>query len=777
LQAALADAQSAASFRVVLASDAQASDALTAAGVTVDSRAESYAIVSQNGSTLIVGRDAVGAMYGALEAAERVRIDGPSALPPATAITGAPAVALRAANPFLVLPASTEKAGWWFRDLSFWTEYLDMLARARFDFLDLHAMYDVQTTIFPNALLYFASSPSFPNVGVSAADRAANLDVLKQVVTMAAVRGIRVGLMSYRIDTSPRADGAGVILTDPDLTKYTREAVADLARNVPNLAYLGFRIGESTTGAAWFSPTYVAGLADSGTGVRLYTRTWLTTKPDILAITGAAGSGMIVEAKYNGEHFAAPYAIAGGAFTMWGSYSYQDFLEPPDPYAFVFQVRTGGTHRIFRFASASRARRTALSLSMSPRIAGFSVEPAHAYSLQRDFYHQPQDVFSPWTFRRDELSYLLMGRMAYDPATPESRFRALLAARLGTDALWDPVQAEADIVPWIQTMLTCGPDSRDYAPELELGGSVASWAASPGGPGANFTGCAHHGSFDGFSLATPSEAAQDLVAGQTTTRLLPTHVASIVLADAARARAAAVVPIGDNVEARDFVRECIAVADLGEWFAHKLRAATALAVYERTGSADWLTATRSEINLAAVAFTRLAADTSYIAPFEDRLRMAPLGYLPFHWRAEVPRLADDVASIDAIAQSVPQSPPVAPGPLPPAAAWLNASRPVPPGLASLTVSPQDPSAPSWAVTAVLSGEPPAGAHVRILWKPFRSESAWTPVDASGAGTVWNATIAGGGAGALFAVEIEGPAGQGWRLPDVLAETPYRVLAP
>ncbi|MGH7294971.1 MAG: hypothetical protein ACRELB_08560, partial [Polyangiaceae bacterium] len=429
---ALLASGSGAVVRVVLASDPSGARALAASGATLDARAESYVVTPSPDATYVVGRDPVGAMYGALDVAERLR-DADGTIPPSSAWAAAPSVALRAANLFLVLPANGETtATWWFRDPGFWTAYLDMMAHARLDFLDLHAMYETASTLFPDALLYFGTSASFPAVGVAPADRATNVAVLQQVIAMAAVRGIQVGLMSYRSDTSPLADGTGPALADADLQTYTREAVVDLARKVPGLTRLGFRIGESGHDAAWYAATYVAGVQQAATGVQVYTRTWGTSKPEVLSLAAAAGGSMLLEAKYNGEQFAAPYLIEGASFAGFGAYAYQSYLEPPAPYAFVFQVRAGGTHRIFRFADFERARRAALSLAMSPRIAGLTFEAGHAYFPQRDFYHAPADVFSPWTFRRDELAYTLVGRLAYDPATPAARFRAILAARVGT---------------------------------------------------------------------------------------------------------------------------------------------------------------------------------------------------------------------------------------------------------------------------------------------------------------------------------------------------------
>jgi hypothetical protein len=784
LQQALARAGSSAKVDVIIATNPAAA---AGEGAKLDARPESYVIVPQGDATLVVGRDAVGAMYGALDVVERLDESGAAALPIHAPVSASPAVAFRAANPFLVIPAEGETS-WWFLDTGFWTEFLDMMARGRLNFLDMHAMYNLKTTTFPNALLWFANSASAPNVGIPAAARAQNLAMLQTVVRMAQVRGIQVGLMSYRADLSIYGNKDEAALDEPGVEAYTREAVADLTSRVQGLSYFGFRVGESKRKASWFTETYIAGLQASHTNVKSYTRTWLTPKKSLFPVLGAAGSDTIVEAKYNGEQLGPPYIISGGHMPGWQSYSYEDYLTPPDPYKVVLQIRASGTHRIFRYSSYARTARTVRSLDISPRITGFTFEAAHAYSPQRDFYHaSPQDVYSPWTFRRDEMSYLLFGRLGYDPATPEGVFRTWLAQRVGTKDLWDIVQAASDIVPWIQTANTCGPDQRDYAPELELGGPVGFWAAPSNAPSPMGKACHRgHTAFDSFAVAMPYEAAEDLVAGRGTARLSPVDIAQIVLANAKVAHGASQVKIDPaNAEARDYVRECTVLADLGDWFGHKLRGATALAVYERSGTEEWLEAARSETAMADAAFRKVAEDTSYIAPFEEPMRMSMkhFGISRFHWKDEVAQLAADPASIEAAVQEVHARAPRAARPLPHAKAWLDAPRGDGPGLVDLTISPRDARAPAWTVTVKLASAVPAGARVSVLRRPFPSDAAdWSAVQATpgpgGApGTVWVATIPGTGVGTMVAVEVDGGPGQSFLYPDSRKDQPYRSVAP
>src|SRR5262249_52633863 len=286
----------------------------------------------------------------------------------------------------------------------------------------------------------------------------------------------------------------------------------------------------------------------------------------------------------------------------------------------------------------------------------------------------------------------------------------------GTDALWDSVQAASEIVPWIQTMHSCGPDQRHFAPDMEWGGPVAYWTttslAKYAGPG---LGCdsGFHGPIDILSYAMPIDVANDLAAGHPTTRLSPLEAARIVLHDAELARAAGSAPIDpDNVEARDVARECIALADMGDYFGHKLRAATALAIYGKSASPDYLDAARTEIALADAAWKQLAADTSYMAPILETMRMKMLGTPNYHWSLEVPLLADGPASMDAFAAQV--TPPAQPWTPPPASSFLYDAPPVGPGLTSLVALA--PAGGTQAVEAKLAAEPPQGTVVNVIWK-------------------------------------------------------------
>jgi hypothetical protein len=789
--AVLAQVGSTATVAAVTADDPRASPALASVGASLDPRPESYAVVPSGSGVLIVGRDQVGAMYGAFELAEELRL-GAAVLPLATPILGAPSFAVRGYNPHIEMPENDEDC-WYFLDASFWSGYLDVIAHARIDWLDLYSVQSLQGERQVNMLRYFATSATFPEVGIPADKRAANQAMLATVVEMARVRGIQFSILSGRSDLEPCGENLSgpanicPLSSQADLETYTREAVQDLATNVPGLWRIGIRIGESFEDAGFYARTYLPALAAAG-GPGFYARTWATNRDDIeMLATTPGGQGALVEAKFSAEQLGPPYVPQNGSFPggprNWGgSYEYENYLDRAEPFTFVFHVWDSAAYRFFRYVSADRTRRTLASMqALSPRVAGFTVQAGHALLSQRDWWHaNPADVYSPWTYSRDELEPTLYGRIGYDPSTSDTALRSVLSARVGTDGFWDAEQAGSDVVAWIVTGHECGPDSRDFMAQLEWVGPVGYWASAPANPDtSNHITCveSYHGPMDGFDVAAPFEAAQDLVAGRATARISPLDVARIVEADVATLRAASSVQYDpSSAWARDVARECAALADLGDYFARKLRGATALAVYEATGVAGWLATARTETMAADAAWQQLAADTAYFVDFADPYRTpAPtIGLIP-QWSAQSAFLPDDVASLDAAASAVAAQPPTFSGTLPDPATWLDTPRPPHP-VATLAVTPADALATQWTATVTVPGAPD-GTTVSVMAKAFASTVDWATIPTVRSGDTYTCPVPGTGTGGQFAAEIVEPGGPAWREPDPMVTMPYVSLAP
>ncbi|HOO57139.1 MAG TPA: hypothetical protein PLN69_09970, partial [bacterium] len=138
---------------------------------SVSEKAESYSLAVLKDKNIIIatGSDAVGAMYSAYELAEQVRdiADGKDIPAGLENTTGEPFLEIRAVNPFLHVDALTDPGSWYFKD-EFWETYLDLLSESRYNLIDFHAMYDVNTTWFPNAFIFLVKSEKYPDVGLPA---------------------------------------------------------------------------------------------------------------------------------------------------------------------------------------------------------------------------------------------------------------------------------------------------------------------------------------------------------------------------------------------------------------------------------------------------------------------------------------------------------------------------------------------------------------------------------------------------------------------------------
>ncbi len=639
---------------VTIPGPAQAAGFTRAAGLTVPDKPESYAVGPLRQGTwgshvLVAGRDALGAMYGLLDLAdllpamvaqERRRVPAtPAADLPELAFrklaarthSAGPLVEFRAPNPFLSLPYPPDQP-WWFLSDEFWTRYLDLLAHCRFNWLDLHGMYDVARTNFPNIYPYFVNSKTFPAVGVPDGEKARNLAMLKKVAALAKRRGIRVALMSYHASWDVTgAPQTPYEATDDNLALYTRECVAALLREVPDLALIGFRIGESGRHENFYQVSYLPGIADSGLDIPLHTRSWGANHADILALGDRFPGRFLLEIKYNGEQYGLPHIVAGGRMAGWGHYSYEDYSSFPRPYSILWQIRANGTHRFFRWADPDFIRATARCCGLAGAL-GYSLESTETYYPQMDYFHLPEPACGHghphWVMDRYWLWYLLWGRLTYDPE--DTDWRALATHRLaGGDPeagreMLDRIQAAGRIVSYIYAGHCLGPDHRNMAPEFETGGDILTFGrVQP---------------LDTFSIQSVPEYVANVLAARPDGRLTPLFWAQ-ELERLSWAATSAVESAPDSDEWRCWAQDNAAVAHLARYYAGKTRAALALELFAQTGD-EWQAGEATRHLSSAIGEWRgLSAVTGkHYAYVHDTLRMHDP---QFQWRKLTPEVSAD----------------------------------------------------------------------------------------------------------------------------------------
>lgn len=600
---------------------------------------EAYTIQSKNGKVRIVGTDPTGAMYGAFEFAERLRNEGDKAW--STNATGSPFLAERGLNLFTTLPWDYQKYDtdydpaaladpnrWWFQNDDYWTTLLDLMAHSRLNWLDIHGMWDISVTDAPNLYAYFVTSPSYPLVGVSEAIKKKNLDRLNKVIAMAHQRGIKVSLMAYQASMRiPQNPNPPYPNDEATVYKYTKEVVEQMIRRAPGLDAIGFRIGESGKGESFFK-CYGEAVKASGRDIPLITRSWITTKQNVLPLARAS-KDFTVEIKYNGEQWGAPYMVAGGRVANWYSYSFEDYLSdsgksgtkmwrgnladhgerwPAQPYKIVWQVRANGTHRIFPFYNPDWVRRSIQCMKIGTA-TGYTIEGADAYYPKSPDYYlaNPADKAFKWIHLRDEMYWKTWGRLGYDPTIQDEVFDAEAERFLG-------VQSRPLVTAWKRAStlvakafmgFSLGPDHRSHAPELEWGGDSNAFIQGQG--------------FDSHVYMPINEMFANRVTGGIDSRMTLLQLADALVVDL-HTQDVTVHASSSNLKAREIANVVGLQLALGQYYVNRFRSAAQVAGTEsgvyvhREGLAEL------QFSAAAEAFDFLATNPAY-RPFTERLRM------------------------------------------------------------------------------------------------------------------------------------------------------------
>ena len=748
-------------------------DKLNAAGAVaakaVPKKAESFAIARVGKDIAIVGRDATGTMYGCLELAERLDMNGAKALAIGKPIVQSPAVEFRAVNPFITLPYNENDSNWWFLQDDYWKGYLDQLARARINWVDLHGMYDIKTTGFPNIYPYFITSEKFPEVGVEPATAKRNLAMLNKVIAMAKARGIKFAMMSY----SASWGGQGLRespyeASEANLMEYTHEVVRKMIQACPDLQMIGFRIGESGKKETFYQGSYIPAIAEAGRPIDMYTRTWGAKKPSLLAIGEQFPGRFLIEIKYNGEQFGPPYIIAGGRFKGWRDYSYQDFYSYPNNYKIIYQLRANGTHRAFPWGNPEMAARANVG-SLLGGAVGLCVEPIDSYYPKYDFRHadnSPNRWFR-WQYQRDWFYYQVWGRTGYDPSLGKrddiwTRMFAKRFGKAGSD-LYNAMKWASKIIPDAYTSYSFGPDHRNHAPELEWGDNVK--AFSKGQP------------FDRQNIISPIEYADSLVKNQPDARASWFAMASYLTQEANKTRhylaRAAEKMASPSAEYKDLTTELTALSFLGDYYSHKFTAASYYAIMQAFADPSLEATIRPELAAAKDAWGGLAkiGDTHY-KPFVDTLRMHTEDYT---WSKEGEKLAGDMEALNEAVAGLKASGKVGTAPrvrtmVLPGPKIANCSGSV--------VTSEDKATKRLTVRVTIAGGASASAKVFLKTKQFPSDAEdWVLIPMARQGDVYVGEVTVSPVGQMWCVEALGADGGGTMWPDFRKETPYKCVLP
>jgi hypothetical protein len=470
-EAALSESQSSADgLKILLVhGNAQASELASLSGLSHSSLSvpQSYRVqVRERGPEKLLavfGADEAGMMYGALDIAEAIRLNDLSILPPSER---KPHISRRGIKFNIPLDARTPSYSdnsdsaqqnipemWSF---DFWREFLDEMARNRFNVLTLWSLHPFPSIVkvpeYPEVALddvmrtTLRLDDSFSHTGddMVRPEMLENLEVVKRisigekiqfwrdVMQHAHDRGIEVYLFTWNIFAYGAQGKHGITgdQDDPVTIDYFRASVRETILTYPLLAGFGITSGERMQARKdefskerWLWKAYGEGINDARKlqphrSVRLIHRFHQTALGEILEEWGDYPDTFDLSFKYSIAHM---YSVPNPPFIEGALPHLHEGLRT------WLTVRNDDIYS-FRWGDPEFARAFVRAIPGPDKIVGFYMGP-DGYNWGREFLSTEPETPRQLVMKKQWYSFMLWGRLSYDPELPDDLFRQTLASR------------------------------------------------------------------------------------------------------------------------------------------------------------------------------------------------------------------------------------------------------------------------------------------------------------------------------------------------------------
>ena len=631
--------------------------------------AQSYRIERDGGTVRVAGADIAGLIYGGLDVAEAIRL---GTVPELKSGTHQPYIAQRGIKFNIPLDLRTPSYSdnsdaaqanipeMWSRD--FWREFLDEMARQRFNVLSLWSLNPFPSIVkvpeYPEVALNDVLrgrrelfDDRFPHSGrdMFKPEFLRDAEVVKrltidqkiafwnEVLQMAHDRGVDVYWFTWNVFLFTEEGKHGLRRAEPDgeMLRYFRASVRETVRTYPLLAGIGITAGEfmePKLGALdkeeWLWEAYGQGIRDAlrdqpNRQFRLIHRFHMTGLDDV----------MNYWKDYPGPFdFSYKYAVAH----MYGMTN-PPFIKPLLPELSPAR-RTWLTVRnddiySFRWGDPQFARQFILAMPGPDKVAGFYMGP-DGYCWGREAMSLEPESPRQLVMQKQWFSFLLWGRLSYDPTLSDEFFRRTLAVRfpeVPADQLLAGWSAASRIFPEL-TRFFWGNIDLKWLPEACLSHPVHR----------GFYTVRHFLEGEGMPDSgdlTIREWRERLLANRPLDGITPPEVAANLrrYAESARQTVAALRPRqGANKELRQTLGDIEAFACLGFYYAAKIEGACELALYDAGLGAEHQAAAVRHLEAALGHWRDYAA--AYVKQYRQPLLYNRVGIV------DIPQLAQQAAA-------------------------------------------------------------------------------------------------------------------------------------
>ena len=590
------------------------------------------------------GVDHAGLTYGLLELAEQIRLYGVDHI---STTTQSPAqldrgvkfnISLDVRTPTYTEPSDAAQNAleqvW---DRSFWFEYLDRLARQRYNLVSLWSLHPFPSMVrvpeYPSVALddvrkstvAWEENYRLQAIGLDAPEIVNNYEVLhritiddkiafwREIMAYAKARHIKLYIVTWNIFVNGTDGKYGITddITNPVTRDYFAKSVTAMFNTYPDLAGIGLTTGENMPGATfdekedWAFAAYGQGILDVARRNPDRQFTLIHRQHQTKARDIAQKFQPVIDAPNVNFLFSFKYAQAHVMSSTVQPFK-DDFIQDIPPQKTLWTLRNDDNY-LFRWGGADFVREFIQNIPAD--VSAGMYYGSDQWVWTREFLSTEPTTPRQLAFEKHWFHWLLWGRLAYQPDLDNQRLTALIQERfpaLDAATLFSAWNDAAMIYP-LTTGFHWG--ALDFQWYIEACQSQPGPAGTPNGfhdinrfislpphPGTN-------------TLSIPEFVATEL-SQKPPTGVTPLQVSTELLRRSQSALHAAnqIDPSG-NPEIRQTLEDIRAQAYLGFYYGHKIRAATDLHFLRETLEGHYQMSMAQNLNQAAY-FWRLYTATA-----------------------------------------------------------------------------------------------------------------------------------------------------------------------
>ncbi len=611
----------------------------------------------------VIGNDEAGLMYGGFELAELIETQGMDAI---KEHVQNPYMAMRGVKFNIPLDVRTPS----YSDVSdaaqhnitemwnfeFWKEYIDSLAKYRYNYISLWSLHP-----FPSLV----KVPDYPDIALDDVHRSTvkwkenyslnghhfdapeivnqyevlkkiaiheKIDFWRKVMRYGKERNVDMYVVTWNIFTNGTFGKYGITdkIDNQTTRDYFRKSVKQLFLTYPDLAGIGLTTGENMYGHStvekedWAYDTYAQGVLDvvkeqPGRKITFIHRQHQTGALDI-----AKKFAPLIEHKDIRFLFSFKYAQAH-VYSSTNQVSHQEFVQDIEKDKHLKTIWTLRNDDIFYF-------RWGAPDFVREFIKKIPYDVSEGYYYGSDQYIWGREFLSkaPQTPRQLEIAkhwyhWMMWGRLGYNPEMGNDAFVGILQARfagLRAEELFAAWQAASLIYP-LTTGFHWG--ALDFQWYIESGQSRSDPAQTPSGyhDVNRFISLPPH---KGTGYMSIPDYVNAIAQGSAMDGITPLEVAAQIKKEADTAlQLSNSFAAKNNAEVDQILDDIRSMAYLGLYYAHKIRAATQLALFRETLKKEHRDKLLEELNSSA-GFWRYYASLS-ISNYQNPLWTNRVGHV------------------------------------------------------------------------------------------------------------------------------------------------------